>query len=70
MPAKLKSIVVIVIILVSLIPLYWINAYLQKKMKPRQSFGRLFSFLLLALFLMFAYTFLIVTIIRKLFVEA
>jgi hypothetical protein len=70
MPAKLKSIIVIVIILVSLIPLYWVNAYLQRKMKPRQSFGRLFSYLLLALLLIFAYTLLIVTIIRKLFVEA
>ncbi|HET6995897.1 MAG TPA: hypothetical protein VFI06_12985 [Chitinophagaceae bacterium] len=70
MPAKFKSIVVLIIILVSIIPIYWLNVYLQRKIKPRQSFGRLFSYLLLSLLLIFAYTFLIVTVIGKLFAHA
>jgi len=64
---KLKSLAILFIILVSLIPVYLFNKYLQKKIRPKESFGRLFLYLLSGFLLVFAYTFLVVLLIKKLF---
>jgi hypothetical protein len=64
---KWKAIIIILIILVSLFPVYLINKYLQRIIKPRNSLGQLFLYLLSGLVLIFGYTFLLVLIIKKLF---
>jgi hypothetical protein len=64
---KLKALAILVIILVSLIPVYSLNWYLQKIIKPKESMARLFLYLLSVFLLVFAYTFLVVLVIRKLF---
>lgn len=56
-----------VIILLSLIPAWYINAWLQKVIKPRQSFGQFLLYMVASLVLVFAYTFLVVTIISWVF---
>jgi hypothetical protein len=67
---KWKALVIILIIIVSLFPVYLFNKFLQKKIRPRESFGRLFLYLLSGFALVFVYTFLVVFIIKKLFPAA
>jgi hypothetical protein len=67
---KFKSLAILFIILVSLIPIYLFNKYLQKKIRPRESPGRLFLYLLSGFLLVFAFTFLVVLVIKKIFPEA
>jgi len=64
---KWKSLVILLIIIVSLIPAYLINKYLQKIIRPRESLSRLFLYLFCGLILVFIYTFLLVFLIKKLF---
>ena len=64
---KFKAIVILFIILVSLFPVYLVNKYLQKIIKPRNSLGRLFLYLLTGFALIFGYTFLVVLVIKKIF---
>jgi hypothetical protein len=67
---KWKAIVILLIILVSLLPAYFINKYLLKVLRPRQSLGKLLVYLLSSLLLVFIYTFLIVFIIKWIFPNA
>ena len=64
---KWKSLVILLIIIVSLIPAYLLNKYLQKVIRPRDSFARFFLYMLSGFALVFTYTFLIVYLIKKLF---
>jgi hypothetical protein len=64
---KLKSVVILFIILISLIPVYLFNKYLQKKLRPRESMGRLFLYMFSGFTIIFGYTFLLVWVIKKLF---
>jgi len=64
---KLKALVILFIILASLIPVYLVNRYLQKAIRPKESLGRLFLYLLSGFLVVFIYTFLVVLTIKKLF---
>lgn len=64
---KWKAIVILLIILASLAPIYSINKYLQKILRPRESLGRLFSYLLSGMLLVFVYTLLLVFLIKWIF---
>lgn len=68
MPTKLRSILVLLVIIVSLIPVYLVNRYLQKIIRPRQSMGRLLLYVLCAFLIIFIYTTLVVLLVKKLFV--
>ncbi len=56
-----------ILILILLIPAFYINRVLQKALKPRQSFLRLMTYLLSALGLVFIYTYLLVWLVAHLF---
>lgn len=64
---RMQRVLVMVFILLSLVPAYYLNAWLQKVIRPRQSFGRFMLYLVVSLALVFAYTFLVVTIISWVF---
>jgi hypothetical protein len=64
---KLKALVILFIILASLIPVYLVNRYFQKAIRPKESLGRLFLYLLSGFLVVFIYTFLVVLAIKKLF---
>ncbi len=64
---KQPSSVLFIVTLISVIPAYYLNRYLQKIIQPRQSFARLMVYLLSGLALVFIYTFLIVKVILWLF---
>jgi hypothetical protein len=62
-----RSLIILFVIVVSLIPVYMINRSLQKMIRPRDSLLRLFLYLFAGLALVFIYTFLLVFFIKKLF---
>jgi len=64
---KSRSLIILFILLFSLTPAFFINKFLQKKIKPRQSFGRLLTYILSALCFVFIYTFFMVMLILHLF---
>jgi hypothetical protein len=67
---QLKAIAISGIIFCSLIPVYLLYKYLQKKIRPKESMGRLFLYLFAGFAMVFVYTFIIVFIIKKIFPEA
>ena len=64
---KLRSLTILVILLLSLLPAYTISRYLQRAMRPRESAARLFMYLLTHFALVLLYTMFIVGLIVKLF---
>ena len=64
---RLRSLTILLILSLSLIPVYYVNRYLQRVMLPRQSAVRLFLFLLTNLIVVLLYTMFIVGLVVKLF---
>ena len=64
---KWRAILIFLVLLLALIPVYGINRYLQKVMRPRESAARFFLFLIANFVLIVVYTILLVGLILKLF---
>jgi hypothetical protein len=58
---------VILILIISLVPAFFINHWLQHLLSPRKSPGRLLAYLGISLVLVFVYTFLVIVVISNLF---
>jgi uncharacterized membrane protein len=65
--SKVKSVAILGIIILSLLPVYLLYKYLQQRMKPKESLRRFLLWMLTMFILIFAYTFLLVFVIRLLF---
>ncbi|HMG69162.1 MAG TPA: hypothetical protein VK588_15800 [Chitinophagaceae bacterium] len=65
-----KAIVILLILIAALFPVYLINKYLQKIIKPRKSPGRLLFYLLTGMLLVFLCTLFLVLLIRWVFPKA
>lgn len=63
----MQKILVLLFIVFSLIPLFFINKWLQNLVMPRKSFGRLVLYFLVVLEVVFMYTYLLVTVLANLF---
>ena len=68
--SRIERLFILAFILLSLIPAYYINRWLQKVLQPRRSLAHFLLYLLAALALVFLYTFLLVTIISFMFPPA
>ena len=64
---KLRSLVILLILLLSLLPAYYLNRYLQRVLRPRDSAGRLFLFLMANFVFVIVYTVFIVGVIIRVF---
>jgi hypothetical protein len=64
---KTNTLLIILLIVFSLIPLGWIYGRLRIVIRPEISFTRFFAFLLFIFVLIFVYTFLLVLLIRAIF---
>jgi len=67
MQMRLKAIIILFIILVSLIPAYSFNNYLQKIIRPGESLIRLLLYMLTGMLMVFLFTLLIVLLIKLIF---
>lgn len=63
----MEKILVLLFILVSLVPVFYINKWLQNLVLPRKSLGRLVLYFVVVLELIFIYTYLLVIAIVNLF---
>jgi len=64
---KFRSLVIWVILILSLVPIYFIHRMLQRKIRPKKSLLRLFIYLMTAFGLIFFYTFFLVWLVTHLF---
>ena len=64
---NLKKIAVLLIIILSLLPAYYINQQLLKFMEPRKAPLRFLAYMLSMFALIFGYTFLLVWLIGQIF---
>ena len=67
---RLKAVAILLIIILSLLPMFMLYKYLQRVMRPRESMSRFLLWLLTNFILIFLYTFSIVFAIRLLFPKA
>ena len=67
---RVERVLILVVILLSLIPAYYVNRWLLKVIQPRRSFGHFLLYLLACLVFVFAYTFVVVAIISRVFPPA
>jgi hypothetical protein len=64
---KMKAIAILLIIIVSLLPVYLLYKWLELKMRPKESLGRFLLFMITVLAIIFSYTFLVVLLIHLVF---
>jgi hypothetical protein len=67
---KLHRLLILGVILLSLIPAYYVNQWLQKLIQPRRSLGQLLLYIVSCFAFVFGYTFLLVWIITQVFPQA
>lgn len=62
-----RSLVILLLLLLSLLPMYYVNRWLQRVMRPRESAGRFFLFMFANFVLIIAYTVFLVGLIVRIF---
>lgn len=67
---KLNSILILLLLALALVPMYYGQKILQKKLEPRRSLLRLLMYMLTVLLIVFAYSFLLVWCAGKLIPHA
>ncbi|WP_431214381.1 hypothetical protein ACQ86N_05975 [Puia sp. P3] len=64
---RLRSLLILLVIIVVLVPFYYLNRWLQRVIKPREAAVRFFLFIFANFLLIIIYTVLIVGIVVRLF---
>ena len=64
---KRRALLIWVVIVAALVPLYYINRYLNKLIRPREAAGRFFLYFFANFLLIVVYTVTIVALIVRLF---
>jgi hypothetical protein len=64
---KLRSLLILLIIGLALVPVFYLNRWLQRVTRPRESAGRFFLFIFANFLLVVVYTVLVVGMVVRLF---
>lgn len=64
---RIRSLLILLIIGLALIPVFYLNRWLQRVVRPRESAGRFFLFILANFLLVIVYTVLVVGMVVRLF---
>jgi len=64
---KLRSLLILLVLILSMVPAYYLNRWLQQVMRPRENAGRFFLFLFANFILIIVYTVLVVGVVVRLF---
>jgi len=64
---RFRSLLIILVIIVALVPFYYLNRWLQRVIKPREAAVRFFLFIFANFLMIIIYTVLIVGIVVRLF---
>jgi hypothetical protein len=62
-----RSLLILLLLLVSLLPMFYANRWLQRVVRPREHAGRFFLFLIANFVLIIAYTVFVVGVIVRIF---
>jgi hypothetical protein len=62
---KLRSLLILLIIVLALIPVYYFNRWLQRVLRPKDSAGRFFLFLFVNFLMIVVYTVLVVGVVVR-----
>jgi hypothetical protein len=62
---KLRSLLILLIIALALIPVYYFNRWLQRVLRPKESAGRFFLFLFVNFLMIVVYTVLMVGVVVR-----
>jgi hypothetical protein len=64
---KLRSLLILLALILAMVPAYYLNRWLQRKLRPRENAGRFFLFLIANFVLIIIYTVLVVGVVVRLF---
>lgn len=64
---KGRSLLILLLLLLALLPMYYLNRWLQQVMRPRENAGRFFLFLFANFMLILVYTVFLVGLILRIF---
>ena len=62
---KLRSLLILLVIALALIPVYYFNRWLQSVLRPKDSAGRFFLFLFVNFLMIVVYTVLVVGVVVR-----
>lgn len=62
-----RGLLILLLLVLSMVPLYYINRWLQKVMKPKENAGRFFLFVFANFVLVVVYVVLVVGLIVRIF---
>ena len=62
-----RNLIILLILIVSLLPAWFFNRYMQAVIKPRRSFAQLLLYMLVMAAFVAGYTFLVVWVIMQIF---
>ena len=64
---RLRSLLILLVLILAMVPVYYSNRWLQKVMRPRENAGRFFLFFLANFMLVVVYTMLVVGLVVRFF---
>jgi len=64
---RLRSLLILLVIGLALVPVYYLNRWLQRVMRPREAAARLFLFIMANFLLIVVYTITVVGLVVRLF---
>jgi hypothetical protein len=64
---RLRSLLILLVIGLALVPIYYLNRWLQRVMRPREAAARLFLFIMANFLMIIVYTITVVGLIVRLF---
>lgn len=64
---RLRSLLILLALILSMVPALYLNRWLQRVMRPRENAGRFFLFLFANFVLIIVYTVLVVGVVVRLF---
>jgi hypothetical protein len=64
---RARAVLILLVVLAAMVPLYYVNRWMKRVMRPRENAGRLFIFLIANFVLIVVYTMLVVGMIVRIF---
>jgi hypothetical protein len=64
---KIRALLILLVLLVAMVPVYYLNRWMKGVMKPKESAGRLFLFILTNFVMIIVYTVFVVGLIVRIF---
>jgi len=64
---KVRGLIILLVLVLAMVPIYFLNRWLQRVMQPRENAGRFFLFAFVNFVLILVYTLLVVGLIVRIF---